>query len=82
MTVGTRLRRHDCTCLPGVADAREKRPWWRMHSEVSRDDVADLVAGDGPDLDLDEDDLRDLVAEHDTVLVCNVCGEVKTPEGS
>lgn len=79
---GARQWRYDCTCSPEVAEARHSQEWQRMHSEVSRANAEYFVSEDRVDGDVEEADLVELVQEYAHVIVCNVCGDLKTLEGS
>lgn len=74
--------RHDCDCHPDLAEARDSQHWERIHSEVSKANAEFFIKESRVDDDVFEADLRDLVDEHEHVLVCNLCSSIKTLDNS
>lgn len=79
---GARQWRHDCDCLPEVAEERHSQEWERMHSEISQRNLEYFVeenrVGDGVDVE----DLERIYQQADGhVLVCNVCGTIRVVDG-
>jgi len=80
---GARQWRRVCSeCSPTLGgpygDERKKR----MHSQVSRNNVRFFPEEGRVPEDVSEADLERLLDHHDTVLVCNNCGNIATLEES
>lgn len=69
--------RLDCLCAPAVAEQRHTQPWERMHSEVSYNNRRFFIDERRVPVSVSKSDLKDLLDQHETVVVCNVCGSVK-----
>lgn len=69
--------RHECDCLPEVAEERITQKWFRMHSEVSFANVSFFISEGRVADDVTEEELLMLKEQFDHVIVCNVCQSIK-----
>jgi len=70
--------RAECTarCASEVAQQRRVNPWTRMHSEVSYNNREFFISENRVGDDMTAEALRELLDQHDHVLVCNNCGAI------